>query len=398
MQKKHHYIPLIGSLYVNYLFQGIATIAIAQNQDFFQAQWSASLSQVTLVISALGLGRIISLNLSGWFSDRFGRRKTVLLGVLSYILFFIGILFTRDFRWAFVATIFGGIGNAFLDTSTYPIVVEAYPSESDNSSLSVLNKSFISIGQFILPFVTRWVIQSDFYFGWPFVVCALCLGMNFFFLSKFRYPSVQAKAIIEKEEDTTNRKAWSAEGAALMIFSFVSVSLFNIFILWIPTYSETILKISKENSPLFVSVYSIGSFISVFLTSYLVRKKWDIPNLMLVCLLLTAVSMLYMIVSSSMLSVIIASIGVGCFSAGGIWQLGLALLLEFYPHHKGIVTSFYSLTTSISVMVTPYLTGLMVEKSVVYVFIYNILLALLGFLAIAVVQRRYRVLKLEKNK
>ena len=164
MQKKHQYIPLIGSLYVNYLFQGIATIAIAQNQDFFQAQWSASLSQVTLVISALGLGRIISLNLSGWFSDRFGRKKTVLLGVLSYILFFIGILFTRDFRWAFVATIFGGIGNAFLDTSTYPIVVEAYPSESDNSSLSVLNKSFISIGQFILPFVTRWVIQSDFYF------------------------------------------------------------------------------------------------------------------------------------------------------------------------------------------------------------------------------------------
>ena len=307
-------------------------------------------------------------------------------------------MFTRDFRWAFVATIFGGIGNAFLDTSTYPIVVEAYPSESDNSSLSVLNKSFISIGQFILPFVTRWVIQSDFYFGWPFVVCALCLGMNFFFLSKFRYPSVQAKAIIEKEEDSTNRKAWSAEGVALMIFSFVSVSLFNIFILWIPTYSETILKISKENSPLFVSVYSIGSFISVFLTSYLVRKKWDIPNLMLVCLLLTAASMLYMIVSPSMLSVIIASIGVGCFSAGGIWQLGLALLLEFYPHHKGIVTSFYSLTTSISVMVTPYLTGLMVEKSVVYVFIYNILLALLGFLAIAVVQRRYRVLKLEKNK
>ena len=222
--------------------------------------------------------------------------------------------------------------------------------------------------------------------------------MNFFFLSKFRYPSVQAKSIIEKEEDTTNRKAWSAEGVALMIFSFVSVSLFNIFILWIPTYSETILKISKENSPLFVSVYSIGSFISVFLTSYLVREKWDIPNLMLVCLLLTAASMLYMVVYPSMLSVIIASIGVGCFSAGGIWQLGLALLLEFYPHHKGIVTSFYSLTTSISVMVTPYLTGLMVEKSVVYVFIYNILLALLGFLAIAVVQRRYRVLKLEKNK
>ena len=150
MQKKHHYIPLIGSLYVNYLFQGIATIAIAQNQDFFQAQWSASLSQVTLVISALGLGRIISLNLSGWFSDRFGRKKTVLLGVLSYILFFIGILFTRDFRWAFVATIFGGIGNAFLDTSTYPIVVEAYPSESDNSWVSLINPLFQLVSLFYL--------------------------------------------------------------------------------------------------------------------------------------------------------------------------------------------------------------------------------------------------------
>ena len=119
---------------------------------------------------------------------------------------------------------------------------------------------------------------------------------------------------------------------------------------------------------------------------------------MLVCLLLTAASMLYMIVSPSMLSVIIASIGVGCFSAGGIWQLGLALLLEFYPHHKGIVTSFYSLTTSISVMVTPYLTGLMVESLSSMSSSITFYLPYIGFLAIAVVQRRYRVLKLEKNK
>ncbi|MGT2739090.1 MFS transporter [Streptococcus pantholopis] len=383
-------------MYVNYFFQGIASIIISQNLHAFQMRWSASISQVSLVVSAIGLGRLLSLNFSGWFSDRFGRKYTVLLGVLANVFFFVGLVCTKHYLQAFFAALFAGVGNAFLDTSTYPVVNEAFPKEQDNSALSVMNKAFISLGQFILPFVVRWSLHNDIYFGWPFWFCAVGLLLNFCFLLRFSYPDSQAilnKIIVAHE---VPKAKIQLEGLALLIFSFVSVSLFNIFVLWIPTFAQETLGVSEENSLLFVSVYSISSLISVFVTSFIVKQKVSIPDLILLCLFLSGGAMLYMLLFPSYLSLIVTSLAVGIFAAGGIWQLGLSVLLEFFPGSKGIVTSFYSFATAVSVMLTPYVTGLMAEKSTYLTFAYNIVLAFIGFLAILVVKVRYT--KILKNK
>ena len=148
--KPTKYRLLIGSLYFNYIFQGMAAIILSQNMTELKNQWQASTTQVTLVMSAIGFGRILSLYFSGYFSDTFGRRKTVIIAILSYALFFFGVLYSPNYQTAFFFAMFGGVSNAFLDTSTYPTLVEAYPDEKTNSSLSVLNKAFISLGQFIL--------------------------------------------------------------------------------------------------------------------------------------------------------------------------------------------------------------------------------------------------------
>ncbi|MGT2948144.1 MFS transporter [Streptococcus devriesei] len=397
MEKKN-YIFLIVSLYLNYFFQGIASIVISQNLTIFQNQWGASLSQVTLVISAIGLGRILTLNLAGWFSDYFSRKLTVLVGVAADMLFFVGMVFTNNYFIAFIVALLAGVGNAFLDTSTYPIVVESFPSESDNGSLSVLNKAFISTGQFVLPIVVRWTLRNKIYFGWVFFICDIGLLLNLILLMQLSYPEKQnsrpksKKTLSEKTAVRPKKAKLHIEGLALMIFSFVSVSLFNIFVFWIPTFAERVLSINKADSLLFVSIYSICSFVSVFATSVIVKKKVNISNLILVCLGLTSLSILYMIWLPSLFSIILASSFVGLFAAGGIWQLGLALLLEFFPMNKGIVTSFYSLSTALSVMSTPYITGLMVEQSVYLAFIYNFILAVIGFLAMFIVKRRYQQL------
>ena len=173
--KPTKYRLLIGSLYFNYIFQGMAAIILSQNMTELKNQWQASTTQVTLVMSAIGFGRILSLYFSGYFSDTFGRRKTVIIAILSYALFFFGVLYSPNYQTAFFFAMFGGVSNAFLDTSTYPTLVEAYPDEKTNSSLSVLNKAFISLGQFILPFITRFLLKEELFFGWPFILCAVCL-------------------------------------------------------------------------------------------------------------------------------------------------------------------------------------------------------------------------------
>lgn len=73
--EKEKYHLLISSLYFNYIFQGMAAIILSQNMTNLRIHWQASTAQVTLVMSAIGLGRILSLYFSGYFSDKFGRKK-----------------------------------------------------------------------------------------------------------------------------------------------------------------------------------------------------------------------------------------------------------------------------------------------------------------------------------
>ncbi|MDT2760746.1 MFS transporter [Enterococcus xiangfangensis] len=396
--KKDNYRLLISSLYFNYIFQGMAAILLSQNMANLKLHWQATTAQVTLVMSAIGLGRILSLYFSGYFSDKFGRKKTVLIAIVSYMIFFIGMLVSPNYQLAFFLAMFGGVSNAFLDTSTYPTLVEAYPDERVNSSLSVLNKAFISLGQFLLPFITRYLLQHDLFFGWPFALAALCLFANMFYLLFARFP--KSATIIKKEtnEDivaTTlpkNRGKFKIDGVALLIFSFVSVSLFNIFILWIPQYAENMRVVSHENSLILVSLYSTGSFISVFFTSGIVKKGVNIPKFISFCLSVSGLSLLAMLIHPNFVTVILAAICIGIFAAGGIWQLGLALMLELFPKQKGKCTSYYSLATSVSIMVTPYITGLLSEQKITYVFWFVILLNAIGLAASLVIAYRYNKL------
>ncbi|OJG68385.1 hypothetical protein RV09_GL001632 [Enterococcus moraviensis] len=394
--KKKNYTPLIGSLYTNFIFQGMAAIILSQNLNALMDSWQATVQQVTLVISGIGLGRVLILYFAGYFSDKFGRKKTVQLGIISYLIFFIGILISQNYLQGLFFALFAGFSNAFLDTSTYPTLMEAYPNEKDNSSLSVLNKAFISLGQFILPLLTRFMLNHGIYYGLVFIGCALGLFLNLLYISRLGFP--ERESVVEKESETLKEEAnvkgkqplFKVEGLALLIFSFTCVSTFNIFILWVPTFAESLNLMNHSNSLVLVSAYSIGSFASVFLTSLIV-KRGVAPTLLLVwCTLVSLFLLIGMTLFPSVPMFLIGSIGIGVFAAGGIWQLGLAVLLELFSKGKGRITSYYSIATSVSVMVIPYITGQLEKINVSLIFGLNIALTAIGVVAAMIIRYRYK--------
>lgn len=375
----------------------MAAIILSQNLQALMSNWQASVQQVTLVISGIGLGRVIILYFAGYFSDNYGRKKTVQLGILSYLIFFIGIILSQNYLQGLFFALFAGFSNAFLDTSTYPTLMEAYPNEKDNSSLSVLNKAFISLGQFILPLLTRFMLNNQLYFGLVFIGCALGLFLNLLYISRLDFPEkkeVKAQKSNIINEVNTQKSArqpkFKVEGIALLVFSFTCVSTFNIFILWIPSLAESFNLMSHSNSLVLVSVYSVGSFASVFLTSLIV-KRGVAPTLLLVwCTGISLLLLMGMLVFPSVPMFLVGSIGIGVFAAGGIWQLGLATLLELFSEGKGRITSYYSISTSVSVMVIPYITGQLEKVNISLIFWLNIGLTAIGVIAAVVIRYRYK--------
>lgn len=397
--QKNSYKTLIGSLYFNYIFQGMAAIILSQNMNQLEIHWGATARQITLVMSAIGLGRLLMLSFSGYFSDKFGRKKTSILAMLSHVIFFVGLLLSPNYLVAFFFGLFGGFNNAFLDTSTYPTFVEAYPDKKVNSALSVLNKGFISFGQFVLPFLTRFLIQKELFFGWTFILCAVCLLANIVHIIFATFPEISTgKGAVKSDENEVmpqklkSRGNFKIDGLVLLVFSFASVSIFNIFIIWIPKFAEQMKIVSYEGSLTLVSVYSVGSFVSVFLTSTIVKKGVNVPKLIIFYLIVAGSALLLMLLHPRFVTVVIAAVCIGIFAAGGIFQLGLALLLELFPAYKGKYTSYYSLAAAVSIMVTPYITGILSEISVSAIFWFNFLLILLGLTAACITNARYAAL------
>ena len=66
-------------------------------KEMLADQWGMNdAMKVTAIAAALGLGRLISLPFAGPLSDKLGRRISVLIGVASYVIFFVGIAFSPN--------------------------------------------------------------------------------------------------------------------------------------------------------------------------------------------------------------------------------------------------------------------------------------------------------------
>lgn len=107
-------------LYLNYLVHGIGVLVMSLNVHEFEVQWQTDAAGVSVVISSLGLGRLALLVLAGSLSDKYGRRPFVLLGTVTYLTFFIGLLFTHDVGTAYFFGLLAGAANSLLDAGTYP--------------------------------------------------------------------------------------------------------------------------------------------------------------------------------------------------------------------------------------------------------------------------------------
>lgn len=384
----------VNALFINYIIQGMAAIIISLQMTPLATQYDSSIKQITLIISAIGLGRILVLYLSGYLSDRFGRKKIIVIGMICYLVFFAGVLLSHSIKAALFFALFAGFANAFLDTGTYPAIAEIFPEHA--GSIGVINKAFISIGQFLLPFMITFFDKNNLYFGYSFIVCIVIVLLNLLVIISSKFPQTESYDSLFVEERCQKFKSKPnirVEGTALFTLGFTIVTIFNIIAWWIPEYGTQVGGMNSESAIKLVSLYSLGSFISVFITASLSRRFKCNTKIILHASIATVLSLLTMILIPNKFTIICGTLGIGIFAAGGIWQLSLAVMLELFPLCKGKVTSIYTLATSISVMIMPYISGIIAEFSIQSLMIFNLIISLISLVCSYIVYKRYQLLR-----
>lgn len=391
MEQTRSYRPLCLSLYLNYFVHGIGVLILAQNMDSLAARWG-SLADVMSVIGMLGIGRLIVLFVSGKLSDKYGRKPFVLLGMITYIAFFLGILVSPTTAVACVFGILAGIANSFLDAGTYPALIESYPESA--STVTVLLKAFISAGQFLLPLFIGVLVMMNAWYGWSFIVAAVILALNFVIMLKMGFPAMNQVGNNDKNDASeapveAPKSKWYLEGICFVLYGYISQATFYLISQWLTKYGVAVAQMPDLAARSLMSYYSIGSLACVFFTAFITKKGVRPITLLVVYTLIStlAIGGLYHYPSASLAPILSAVVGFS--AAGGVMQLGLVMMTEMFPKGKGTMTGIFYTTGSIASFTIPVVTGYMADSGINSIMGLDAAIALAGFIVACIIYVRY---------
>lgn len=391
MEQTRSYRPLCLSLYLNYFVHGIGVLILAQNMDSLAARWG-SLADVMSVIGMLGIGRLIVLFVSGKLSDKYGRKPFVLLGMITYIAFFLGILVSPTTAVACIFGILAGIANSFLDAGTYPALIESYPESA--STVTVLLKAFISAGQFLLPLFIGVLVMMNAWYGWSFIVAAVILALNFVIMLKMGFPAMNQVGNNDKNDASeapveAPKSKWYLEGICFVLYGYISQATFYLISQWLTKYGVAVAQMPDLAARSLMSYYSIGSLACVFFTAFITKKGVRPITLLVVYTLIStlAIGGLYYYPSASLAPILSAVVGFS--AAGGVMQLGLVMMTEMFPKGKGTMTGIFYTTGSIASFTIPVITGYMADSGINSIMGLDAAIALAGFIVACIIYVRY---------
>ncbi|MGR6761958.1 MFS transporter [Paenibacillus sp. T2-29] len=396
---KRSSIPVATGLYVNYLLFGMFNIMLASHMSFLTEHLHTDQAGISLLVSAMGFGRLFTLYISGVLSDRYGRKPFIVAAGLLMTVFLVGIPLSPTFEMAMVLAVLAGVANSFLDSGTYPALIEAFPQSS--GSATVLVRGFISIGAAFLPLMIIFFMNHDIFYGFSFFIPALIFALNAIYLFRMKFPDMRVQPAkgqsggtsVSSAKQTGNLKAndpskprfWQ-EGVCLILLGFTGPTLLYIVQLWLPTFGQQFIGMTESESLRLLVYYNMGSLVSVFVL-VIVLRKWVKPvHIILIypCISLLAFGALLLFKSGAAAIICASVIG------SGVLQLTLTVMSEFFSQRKGQITGFIYTATSLSYTLIPVFTGFLLKHSQISsVFMLAIIVNVLGIALAVFVNFRY---------
>ncbi|EAG1172360.1 TPA: MFS transporter, partial [Listeria monocytogenes] len=393
MNAKRFY-PTAIALYFTYFIHGIGVSILGQYKQDFAGVWGADklsdgtfdVSMVIAVIAALGLGRLLTLPISGPFSDKFGRKPSALIGVALYAVYFIGLAFAPNMYIAYAFAFVGGAANSFLDTAVTPSVLEIFT--KNGAIANMFTKFSISIGQFVLPFAIGMVAAANMSFRTLFVITMVLIVIDGLIIAFMPFPPMNNNVGGEKAKP--EKMKFNATSWAIIGIGFTCTSTFQ---LWLNCNQELGKLYGMADPSKIQSFYSLGTMCAILITAVLV-KKFILPVRILI--LYPAIATLMLLIIYIVQTPTICLIGgfvIGYAAAGGVLQLAVSTANEFFPTNKGKITSIVMISSSLAnyivLNVASYITKAGGIEGPKYVLLFNVAITVIGILLAIFVNMRY---------
>ncbi len=387
------------AVYLNYfLIVGVSVLVLSLNMDGLMKNMGTDSAGFGLVVSGIGIGKFAVMFISGALSDKFGRKPFLILGTVCYIISLLGIMNSTSVAMAMVFAVISGMANSFMDTGSYPALIELFPTAGGSASLLV--KAFVSVGQMILPVMIAFGMGTALEWRFSFVVLSVLLALNIILLVFAKFPPMikeEKEATVEETERSVNveKPKMFPEGLCLILIGFTSTALFTIVQVWLAKAAQE-QGFTDNAANLLLTNVATGSLVSVVVTTILVKKWIKAPLILFLYPCLSGLSLLAVFMMPSVAVFNVASFAIG-FTTSGVLQLAIATMSELFPTGKGKIVGMINSLNSISIWVCPAITGFVARSSVMNVILIDAFIAAVGaFLGLVVLIRYRRITKTDK--
>ncbi|WP_080873776.1 MFS transporter [Oceanobacillus timonensis] len=392
------YLKTSIGLYLNFFMLGMINIIIASNMGNLSRLYDVTPSQVSFLVSAIGIGKLVALFFAGRLSDKIGRKPIIIAASFLYLLFLLGMPLTSSYYLAFAFAITAGIANSLLDSGTYPALIESFPKKS--STATVLVKAFVSIGATVLPFLISFLAANGIFWGWSFFILGVLYVISGIYLFFMPFPDVDngdssEEEASDKEQDKKKLKAKPSmmrEGLAIILIGFTSTALFVVWQTWLPELGEQFIGLSENDAVQLLSYFSIGALASVILLAVVLDRFIKPITVLIVYPIIAFIAMLLLFFIESYPVVLVSTFLLGLFTSG-LFQLALSIMTDFFRKNKGTTTAYVNIASSAAFILVPIITGSLVDYiGISMTLVFDMVIALLSILlALYIASRRKRI-------
>lgn len=303
-----------------------------------------------LLVAMQNVGLVLAPILFGKLSDRVGKKHTLFVFMLTFILG-CALAAMASGTWIFIAGVFLiGIGYCMCECIGTAALADEFPEKS--AKYINLSQSLLSFGAVISPILIQWCIES-FSWNWRgvFFICGIGYAMLLLPFCFIQFGKSTSKAYMER-----HIPMYAFFKSAIFSLLFFSILLYVGLECGIGYFTESLfaLKLSSDR----LGAYAISAYWLCMALSRFVCSFSPISSQKTLLIGFGASFLLFSILAVSGLPYLsLVLCGLIGFAFGPIWSLLVDLAAKEFPQHTGSAIGLMSAGCGLGGMVFPSLMG-----------------------------------------
>lgn len=295
-------LPLIyiyNALSSALFYRGIFIIYLLDN--------GLDMTQVGILQSLLFWTLVVVEVPSGYFADRYGRKKSLMVSSILLVLSAVGMLFSNQFYFFALVFILEALALSFNSGAGEALLFSFLKANGQEDKYLKHRSRISAISSVVLGVAIGlggWLQKIN--FEWVYIATIICVSASFISIAAFNYESGGTTEESEQQETPSILKVFSNGGLTLNILLLmiglvtVEASMTMIFM-----YGQFVLPTKGISTEYIALTYSILQFLTagVYLSSNFLTNRFGFRPVVISSLLLTSIIYVCFIESAGLLSV-----------------------------------------------------------------------------------------------